>query len=315
MMAVLASFTLLLFGGMTLPSTYATVAATYPLWDWPLSLLAGLGAVLLTVFVLLFPDGRLALRWPAAVVGVWSLSIMGSYLAPGTVVDSDTYPTIIAGPLFLSVFPALVYSQIYRYRRVSTPVQRQQTKWVVAGIGSAFVVFFATVILGDLPNVNDSAAGVLILPTISYAALAFIPMSIALAVLRYGLWNIDVLINRALVYGSLTLALAAIYLGSVIVISLALRQVAGQDSGLAVAVSTLIVAALFGPLRRRFQAAIDRHFYRQKYNAARTLSTFGSALRDQVDMDELQGSLLSIVHTTMQPAHVSLQIFDGREKR
>jgi hypothetical protein len=138
------------------------------------------------------------------------------------------------------------------------------------------------------------------------AVLIGLPTAIGIAVLRYRLYEIDVLINRTLVYGSLTALLVTTYVGSIVVLQVAFRTLTGQDSQLAIVASTLAIAALFNPLRRRIQAFVDRRFYRRKYDAARILARFGARLRDETDLAELNEELLAVVRETVQPAHASL---------
>ena len=137
---------------------------------------------------------------------------------------------------------------------------------------------------------------------------AGIPVAVGIAVLKYRLYDIDVIINRTLVYGSLTAMLMAVYFGGVATTQAILRTLTGQEKQpqLAIVVSTLVIAALFNPLRRRIQAFIDRRFYRRKYDAAKTLEAFSAKLRDETDLDALSDDLVGVVRETMQPAHVSL---------
>ena len=155
-----------------------------------------------------------------------------------------------------------------------------------------------------LPMTIRSASRSLANPTISSAML--IPLSIGVAVLRSHLFDIDVLINRTLVYGSLTAMLVAVYFGAIVVLQRIFVGLTGQESTLAVVVSTLVIAALFNPLRRRIQSFIDRRFYRRKYDARKTLEAFSSQLRDETDLEALNDDLVGIVRETMQPAHASL---------
>jgi ADP-ribosylglycohydrolase len=137
-----------------------------------------------------------------------------------------------------------------------------------------------------------------------------IPIFLAIAILRYRLWDIDTLINRTLVYGSLTLSLAAVYAGAVVVLEAVTRAITGQRSEFAIAVATLAVAALFNPWRRRLQAFIDRRFYRRRYDATRTLAVMSSRLRDDVDIDTLVNDIIGVVDQTLQPSHVSLWLHE-----
>jgi hypothetical protein len=136
--------------------------------------------------------------------------------------------------------------------------------------------------------------------------LAGSPVAMGLAILRYGLYEIDLIINRTLVYGSLTATLAGVYLGGVVLLQYAFRTLTGEGSQLAVVVSTLVIAALFVPLRRRIQSFIDRRFYRRKYDATKTLKAFSTKLKDETDLDALREDLVGVVRETMQPSHVSL---------
>ncbi len=147
------------------------------------------------------------------------------------------------------------------------------------------------------------------LDLVAYAALASftgVPIAVGFAVLRYRLYDIDVVINRTLVYGSLTATLVALYFGGIVVLQRVFVVLTGEKSTLAVVASTLLIAALFNPLRRRIQAFIDRRFYRRKYDAAKTLEAFSAKLRDETDLDALSDDLVGVVRETMQPAHVSL---------
>jgi hypothetical protein len=154
------------------------------------------------------------------------------------------------------------------------------------------------------------AAGLpLWLDFLEYAALlsfTTVPIAMGFAVLRYRLYDINILINRTLVYGSLTAALVTLYFGGIVVLQRLFVLLTGQQSTLAVVASTLLIAALFNPLRRRIQSFIDRRFYRAKYDARKTLEVFSSKLRDETDLEALSGDLIGVVRETMQPAHVSL---------
>ena len=210
---------------------------------------------------------------------------------------------------------------MYRYRRVSTPVQRQQTKWIVVGIAAIFL----STLLGSLPYVMFPAVREPGLPRLIYTllrrpfyevVLLFVAAGMVISILRYRLWNIDVLINRALVYGILTAMLALVYFTCVVLLQQLVSRLTGQESNpLVVAASTLAIAALFQPLRVRIQTFIDRRFYRHKYDAEQALQAFSSRLRHEVDLDTWKDDLMAVVHETVQPAHVSLWLRDGTERQ
>jgi hypothetical protein len=205
-----------------------------------------------------------------------------------------------------------LYAQIYRYRHVSTPTERQQTKWVLFGIllwlllmGILFVPYSIEL---SLPPGSPLPWWTLVNSAGWWLTMTIVPFSLSIAVLRYRLYDIDLLMNRTLVYGSLTAMLALVYFGGVAATQGIFRTITGheQQSQLAIVVSTLVIAALFTPLRRRIQGFIDRRFYRRKYDAAKTLEAFSVKLRDETDLDALSDDLTSVVREAMQPAHVSL---------
>ncbi len=202
--------------------------------------------------------------------------------------------------------------QLYRYRRVSNPMERQQTKWVIFGLAVPTMVYVGGTVLYLIfpalaePRSPYGASYQLALNTISTCLLLLIPLSFGFAMLRYQLWEIDVLVNRTLVYGALTVILTGVYVGLVIGLQALMRGIISQDSSVAIVISTLAIAAIFQPLRQRIQRIIDRRFYRSKYDVAKTVAAFSTTLRQEVDLDQLRGQLLALVQETMQPAHASL---------
>jgi hypothetical protein len=222
----------------------------------------------------------------------------------------------VFGIAIIAMYLSLIYAQIYRYRRVSTPIQREQTKWVVYGIGATILGWIGMLFFYNYAYSGTNTAS----PTVDMVSMAagtfvwlLLPVSLAVAILRYRLWEIDTLINRTLVYGSLTVSLAALYIGSVIGLQALSRAVTGQHSDLAIAIATLVVAAVFNPWRRRLRDFIDRRFYRRKYDAARVLEAFTSQLRDEVDLDQLAGNLAGVVGETVQPSSISLWLRSGEQ--
>ena len=219
--------------------------------------------------------------------------------------------------VYLVVFGAIISSQIYRYRRVSTPVQRQQTKWIVLGVTVALVVVIGVLVIQALVpySVAPNLGGTLLFLTIWPIALLLIPLSIGFSIMRYRLYDIDLLINRTLVYGTLTVLLALVYVGLIFALQYLLRGIISQNNDVAIVVSTLAIAALFQPLRHRIQAIIDRRFYRRKYDASKVVEAFSATLRNEVDLNLLSEHLITVVQDTMQPAHVSLWLRKSGHER
>jgi hypothetical protein len=259
------------------------------------------------LFFYLFPSGHFVPRWTSWLALCWVL-FSGSWLF--TPFGPPTWPLPLFNIVVLVLWGSFLVAQLYRYLRVSDATQRQQTKWVVFGIAVAVAGVLATIFtVGaaiDLPpeQVGPKMLSLLLMD----AFMLFIPLSIGVAVLRARLFDIDVVINRTLVYGSLTVVLALVYLGGVATTQAIFRALTSQEQQpqLAVVISTLAIAALFTPLRRRIQSFIDRRFYRRKYDARKTLEDFSARLRDETDLDSLNAELITIVRETMQPARVSL---------
>ncbi len=259
------------------------------------------------MFFLLFPGGRFAPRWTRWLAVAFLAFQIPGYFFPK--LYSVLGPGNVEGLVFMGLVLGMLGSQIYRYRRVSNPRQQRQTKWVVAGsvvavcalFGLLTPLFFFPRALGTSSPFILSLASALVPLT-----MLLIPLSIGVAVLRSGLFDIDVVINRALVYGSLTATLVLVYVGGVVGLQRLLAPLFGESNQLAIVASTLAIAALFNPLRRRIQRIIDRRFYRKKYDVRRTLEDFSARLRDETDLEQLNADLLSVISTTMQPAPVSL---------
>ncbi|CAN5756088.1 hypothetical protein BH18ACT11_BH18ACT11_07470 [soil metagenome] len=211
--------------------------------------------------------------------------------------------------------------QTYRYRHVSTPTERQQTKWVLFG----FLLWWLLMAILSVPYalaLNLPSGSPLPWWTLAGSAgwwlsLTIVPLSLSIAVLKYRLYDVDVVINRTLVYGSLTVMLVTVYFGGVTAAQALFRALTGQQQQpqLAVVASTLAIAALFNPLRHHVQSFIDRRFYRSKYNAAKTLEVFSAKLRDETDLGTLTDDLIGVVRETMQPAHVSFWLRPGTDSR
>ncbi len=277
---------------------------------------------LIAIALMLFPDGRLpSRRWrPGAVIALTGSAfvIVGYALRPGRVdppFGSVSNPVGVPGSfgLFETIaalgWPlmglglVLAAASMRQRSKRANGLERQQLKWVTFAAAIAGTMFVADVLSflfaddsADLNAFRTVALGI---------AFAVIPIAAGVAILRYRLYDIDVVINRALVYGSLTATLAVVYAGSVLLLQLALSGLT-QGSGLAVAASTLGVAALFRPVRARIQHTVDRRFFRSRYDAAQTIEAFGARLRDEVDLGALRADLESVVVETMRPAHVSL---------
>jgi hypothetical protein len=265
--------------------------------------------------LVLFPTGRFVPPWTRwlLLLAIPSTPLL-IYLTFQLLPQAHATPWLIwSTSIYISlIMGAAGYAQIYRYRHVASPAERQQTKWALAGLALWMVlnaiegVPFITLL--SLPSNAALPWWVPVEVVIWWLSLDALPLTLTVALLRYRLFDIDRLINRALVYGTLTAILGAVYVAGVLGAQAVVQALTGQTSQppLFIVVSTLLVAALFTPLRRWLQAVIDQRFYRRKYVAVRTLAAFGATLRTETDLTQLSEHLVAIVQETMQPAHVSL---------
>ncbi|MCA9971965.1 MAG: hypothetical protein KC425_17195, partial [Anaerolineales bacterium] len=194
-------------------------------------------------------------------------------------------------------------SQLYRYRRVASPVQRQQTKWALLGLIGLFAMAMFWTAFAEFASLPAGRPRLLFALTALPQAvgLGFFPISVVIAMIRYRLWDVDLVVRRTLVYALLTGLLALVYFGSVALLTTLFTAVSGRQSALTTVIATLLIAALFNPLRRRLQTAVDRRFYRRKYDAAQALARFAVTARDEVQVEALTAELLHIIRETMQP--------------
>jgi hypothetical protein len=319
--ALFASFALIVFGGTfgDAPSRgmMGALALLSPSWGLVVQAIGFLGDVSFPVLFYLFPSGQWVPRWTRWLVIPWLIYEGLQDFVPGNPLNQNS---LLGTLLFVGLVITTVIAQVYRYRRISTPIERQQTKWVVFGFAIGIGGFLSTTTLGAVlvPDMTTwSPLAILLTNAGINLFMTLIPLSIGVAILRSRLFDIDIIINRALVYGALTATLAAVYFGSVVGLQQMVRLLNGQQTQQAwvIVLSTLMIAALFQPLRRRLQSAIDRRFYRSRYDAARTLERFAASLRSEVDLRQLTDHLVSAVDETMRPSQVSLWLQPQRTRR
>src|SRR5215203_2141572 len=284
--------------------------------SWLVPIIIGLSVF----FILLFPTGGLpSRRWQ------WVTWLTVAFVLVGVILGAfSSGPVESLGPIrnplgiegFSNIYNSILFtmvatvllvaaaSSVFMRLRRAKGVERQQIKWFAyAAAATVIGLFLAYVIptMIDTPLWFERAGYAVLI-----AVIPSIPISIGIVILRYRLYDIDIIINRTLVYGSLTVTLVALYFGGIVLLQSVFVVFTGERSTLAVVASTLLIAALFNPMRRRIQSFIDRRFYRRKYDARKTLEDFSTRLRDQTDLETLNNDLAEVIRETMQPAHVSL---------
>jgi hypothetical protein len=265
--------------------------------------------VALYAFYLLFPTGRFVPRWTRWAVIFLVAHDVFFYFFSGSVFNTATSFPLLDLAVLTTFVCIAIGSQLYRYRYVSSPVERQQTRWVVFGLVAAGVAGSAIELpISGSPLNQFSPLYALALDTGFYGSVLLIPLSIGVAIVYGRLWDIDLVIRRTLVYGTLTASLALVYFGGVTATQAVFHALSGDVDRpqVSIVVSTLVIAALFNPLRRRIKSFIDRRFYRKKYDARKTLEAFSATLSRETDLDALSDELVTVVKETIQPTHVSL---------
>lgn len=284
---------------------------------WPATIASFLGNGIMLLFLYLVPNGRFSPRWAyIPLIATFLLLVLGlEFPITGRISISGSVQTLFS---FASVALVLIGGslQVYRYLREANAVERQQTKWIILGVVILVTAIIAWVLVFGraLPIPDGQPRIIAILVSGIYQdffALPFLPVAIAIAILRYRLWGIDVIIRRTLIYALLSGLLALTYFGSVIVLQTIFGAFISGQSPLVLVISTLLIAALFAPLRQRVQVFIDRRFYRQKYDSQQILAQFAQTARDEVEIDVLQAELVQVVQETIHPEQISVWIKPG----
>jgi hypothetical protein len=293
----------------------------HPALFWPGAIASLLSSVMQTVFLFLMPNGRFSPRWAyiPMTIGLLLLVILTFHINGFYTLPDQVLPliyTFLIGSVFLGAG-----FQIYRYRSVSNTVERQQTKWIIFAVVAYFASVIGWVIVFGGGITYSSGAPRLVANLVAtllgdYFALLILPIAITIAILRYNLWGIDLIIRKTLQYALLTGLLALTYLGGIILLQAILEPITGStNSPVITVITTLAIAALFNPLRIRIQDFIDRRFYRKKYDTEQALAQFAATARDEVDMDKLTVALLDVVQETMQSESLSLWLKQEESKR
>ncbi|MCC7361719.1 MAG: hypothetical protein IT317_19705 [Anaerolineales bacterium] len=299
----LAAATTLLFYGLFVGNNVVTIGLGASPWQAALRQGAILVFLAASFYMLhTFPNGRFVPRWGR-------LALLGEWLSLLVLAARGVLETAGAGGLYLLITLLGLGLQVYRYRRAASPTEQQQLKWGLTGILGLSLdsVLWTTWVLPTAGSGPASQQVTLMFLPVSTVLVLSLPVTLAIAVLRYRLWDIDVLIRRTLIYTGVTAVLTGTYFGLVVVLqTLTVAFTSRHSSTLVTVLSTLAIAALFAPLRRRVQDFVDRRFYRRKYDTAQTLAKFAQQARNEVDLDRLAAELRGAVTDAMQPSHVDL---------
>jgi hypothetical protein len=286
---------------------YRAILPAYPSLRLPVTLMGLINSVLLVIFFYIFPTGSFRPPWTAGLAGLWIILLASNSAFPILALTAPTQPSLLFFLFLSALVGSSLFVLIYRYRKIFNPVQRDQSKWVVFGIvvtwGGEVILEFLRL---SLPIFHTNAVMFISLNILALAWSLIMPVSILLAVLSSALLDIDVLIRRTLAYSALTITLLVVYISSVLLLQKIFVMATGQRSSIVSVVSTLVIAAMFTPLRQRIQMSIDRVFFRKAYNTEQAIQTFHASVREDVDLEEISSQFVGVVRSTLQPEYISL---------
>ncbi len=310
----ITAFFLLSFG--TIGGFSGYLDSKYFQFVWLFHILAYPAYLSLPLFFFSFPSGKVAPRGLWLVILIWGLYFFVDFILPGVDKSSSWY-SFFQGITWISMFVSGAFSQIYRYFRISTPVERVQTKWVVTGVAVLItIILVISIIPGTAPYLNHAqpySRAQMLFDASTGLLDAFIPFTVGLAIFRYRLWDIDVIIRRTLQYTILTGLLGLVYFGGVTVLQRLFFLITGAKSAAAVVFSTLFLVVLFNPVRRRVQDFIDRRFYRRKYDAEKALAEFASTARTGAELELLSSQVVRVANDSLQPEFAQIWYMKRKE--
>ena len=309
-MAMLGSFALLTFGTANFPDTMNTLAAEHPSLWWPVAFLNFLGAASFALFLYLFPDGRFVPRWTRWVALAWIFWQLPKYWFPGWASsDLNSWPGWLAVATWAVALGTVVYSQVYRYRRLSDAARRRQVKWVVFGISVAILAFLGIAValsaFAPAPTSPGTLTAILVGYALIYVGMLLIPLSIGVAILRQHLWDIDVIINRTLVYGGLSVCVVALY---VLVVGGLGELLQARGNLVFSLLATGLAAVIFQPLRYRLQRGVNRLMYGERDEPYAVLSRLGARLESTLAPDAVLPAVANTVKEALKLPYAEIQL-------
>jgi hypothetical protein len=317
-MGILTAYFLVYLGYTFVQAPYA-FALQFPRFESLFQLFINTGALIILLIIFVFPNGQFVSRWLRWLFWGVGIVLTGLFLVQSGIIseteqiqDGTTLSNLLAFTILMMMLIG-IGSQIHRYRHISTAIEKQQTKWVLLGFVSLMLSILGWVVF-VLPAPSATAQSQLLFNTVGitviYFLVYFFPISLAIAIVRHRLWDIDLVIRRTVQYSVVSVLLAGTYFGSITLIQRSITAVTDTQSPIAIVLSTLLIAALFNPLRYRVQTIVDRRFYRQKYDAQQILAQFAQTARDEVELETLRIELVNVVQKTMQPAQITFWLRD-----